>query len=73
MPLCQPPSGGPVGATQYYGKGYPSSRELSLARSMGARAVSGSICTKAAPKDPSEVGYRAALDALAARLATTLK
>ena len=72
-PLCQPPAGGAPGATQYYGKGYPSSRELEFARAMGARAVPASICTKPSPSDPSEMGYTAALDALAAGLAATLK
>ncbi|MES1174135.1 MAG: hypothetical protein ABUL62_07375 [Myxococcales bacterium] len=72
-PLCQPPTGGEAAATQYYGKGYPSTRELELARVMGTRAVAGSICTKAAATDPSEMGYAAALTALSARLAVTSK
>jgi hypothetical protein len=72
-PLCQPPTGGQVGATQYYGKGYPGARELEFARSMNARAVAGSICTKPNAQDPSEVGYTAVLDAFAARIAVTLK
>jgi hypothetical protein len=71
--LCQPPAGGPADATQYYGKGYPSTRELEFARAMGARAVAGSICPKANPQDASEAGYTAVLNALATRLAVTLK
>jgi len=72
-PLCQPPAGGLPATTQYYGKGYPGGRELAFARDMGTRAVAGSVCTKPAPKDATEVGYAAALNALTTRLAVTLK
>ncbi|HKO47274.1 MAG TPA: hypothetical protein VJV79_06100 [Polyangiaceae bacterium] len=73
-PLCQPPGGGPPGNTQYFGKAYPGTRELTFARQLGARAVSASIC----PKNLSDVsnpqyGYGPAFDALLGRIAKTIQ
>ena len=73
-PLCQPPAGGPVGTTQYYGKAYPGARELTLAQQLGARAVVGSICPKDLSNSPSAAfAYKSALTALSTRLSATLK
>ena len=75
-PACQPPAGGPPGATQYYGKGYPGTRELRFAHAMGTRAGVASICPKsttAADANASSYYYKAALDALASRIAITLQ
>jgi hypothetical protein len=73
-PICQPPEGGPASTTQYFGKGYPSLRQLRLARALGNRAAYGSIC----PKQTSDTardsyGYVPALNALIDRIAVTLK
>ncbi len=73
-PLCQPPAGGAPGTTQYYGKGYPGARELTLAQQMGNRAVGGSICPKLLNDANSvDYAYTPALNALIGRIASTLK
>ena len=73
-PLCQPPVGGAAGNTQYYGKGYPGARELTLAKQLGARAVGGSICPKALSDANSvDYAYTPALNALIGRIASTMK
>jgi hypothetical protein len=73
-PLCQPPTGGPAGTTQYYAKGYPGARELRLAQLLGDRAVPASICPKTLTDATSaDYAYVPAFNALIARLATTLK
>jgi hypothetical protein len=71
--ICQPPSGGPAGTTQYYAKAYPGARELRLVQLLGARAVPASICplTLADATSP-DYAYEPAFNALAARLAVTL-
>jgi hypothetical protein len=73
-PLCQPPAGGPPGTTQYYAKGNPGTRELTVARDLGSRATPASIC----PRYPNAAnaayyGYVPALDSLVSRLSVTLK
>jgi len=73
-PLCQPPEGGAPTTTQYFGKGYPSTRELTLAKQLGARAVPASICPKTmTDTDSPDYAYKPAFSALRARIATTLK
>ena len=73
-PLCQPPAGGPVGATQYYGKGYPGARELAFAKRLGARAVPASICPRTlADANNPDYAYNPALNALIGRIGSTLK
>ena len=73
-PLCQPPSGGPPGSMQYYGKAYPGTRELGFARLMGDRAVAASICTKPVNDATSpDYGYGPAFEALLGRIAQTIK
>lgn len=73
-PLCQPPTGGAPGSTQYYGKGYPGVRELSFAQLLGERAVPASVCPKTL-LDPNsaDYAYTPAFSALISRLAVTLK
>jgi len=73
-PLCQPPEGGAPGTTQYFGKGYPGTRELTLAKQLGARAVPASICPRTlADADSPDYAYKPAFSALITRIATTLK
>jgi len=73
-PLCQPPAGGIAGTTQYYGKGYPGTRELSLAKLLGARAVPASICPKTLTDTTSpDYAYTPAFNALITRIGATLK
>jgi len=73
-PLCQPPGGGPASTTQYYGKGYPGIRELTLARQLGARAVPASICPRNATDSSSpDYAYKPAFSALIGRIGATLQ
>ena len=73
-PLCQPPTGGSAGTTQYYAKGYPGTRQLLLARTLGARATPASICPREVlPASGANYGYVPALNALVDRLSVTLK
>jgi hypothetical protein len=73
-PVCQPPTGGPAGTTQYYAKAYPGLRELQVTHDLGERGVPASICAKTLnnPAD-SEFGYTPAFDALLKRVSATLK
>ncbi len=73
-PLCQPPTGGPAGTTQYYAKGNPGTRELTVARALGGRATPASVCPKnSTDTASSSYGYVPALNALVDRLGVTLK
>jgi len=73
-PLCQPPAGGPAGTTQYFGKGYPGTRELSFAKLLGARAVPASICPRTLTDTSSpDYAYTPAFNALITRIGATLK
>ena len=73
-PLCQPPAGGAASTTQYYGKGYPGTRELSFAQLLGERALAGSICPKTlTDASSSDYAYTPALNALIGRIGLTLK
>lgn len=71
--ICQPPSGGPVGNTQYYGKAYPPLRHLAVARALGDRSVLGSICPRNALDDTrSDYAFSAEFNSLARRLGVML-
>jgi hypothetical protein len=73
-PVCQPPTGGPAGTTQYYAKAYPGLRELQVTRDLGDRGVPASICAKTLDNAAdSEFGYTPAFDALLKRVSATLK
>jgi hypothetical protein len=73
-PVCQPPTGGPAGTTQYFGRGYPGSRELRFGKALGARTAASSICPKDTSDEASQsYGYVPALNALVDRIAVTLK
>jgi hypothetical protein len=73
-PLCQPPEGGSATTTQYYGKGYPGTRELRLAQLLGARAVPASICPRTlADASSPDYAYKPAFSALITRIGATLK
>jgi hypothetical protein len=75
-PLCQRDATGQYTQIQVRGKAYPSIRELSVARALGARSVVASICpihtAEAVPGDPL-YGYRPAIQSLVDRLASTLQ
>lgn len=66
-PLCETASG--YGTTQYFAKGYPSLRELSVVRALGPAGLAASICARNL-KDPAaqDYGYRPAMQALATAL-----
>jgi hypothetical protein len=67
-PLCQPPSGGPAGATQYFGKAYPGLRELEVLKGIGDSAIVASICPKVLTQGALGYGYEPAVDAIVDRL-----
>lgn len=71
--LCNPPGGGAATTTQYYGKAYPSLRELRVARELGRRTVLGSICSRNTQDGTrSDYGYRPIFSAIGTRVADTL-
>ncbi|HYQ44395.1 MAG TPA: hypothetical protein VER11_20570 [Polyangiaceae bacterium] len=75
-PLCQPPVGGPAGTTQYFGKAYPGTRQLSVLKGSGSNSIVASICPKVlSSADPSadlNYGYNPALRAIGDRLKEAL-
>ncbi|HWA71016.1 MAG TPA: hypothetical protein VG937_01705 [Polyangiaceae bacterium] len=75
-PLCQPPSGGALGRTQYYAKAYPGTRHLEVLRGIGDQAIVASICPKVSrsntPDSDVNFGYNPAMDALVKRLRPAL-
>jgi hypothetical protein len=73
-PACQPPTGGPAGNTEYFAKGYPGTRELEFARALADRATPASVCAVQVTSPASaNFGYVPALNALADRIAVTVK
>lgn len=71
--VCNPPEGGPATTTQYYGRAYPATRELAVARELGRRTVLGSVCARNTQDDTRpDYGYRPSFDALGRRIAKTL-
>jgi hypothetical protein len=73
-PLCQPPAGGAPTTTQYYGKGYPGTRELGFAKLLGARAVPASICPRTMTDTSSpDFAFNPAFGGLLKRVAKTIK
>ncbi len=73
-PLCQQYSGGPASTTQYFGKGYPGTRQLRVAHALGERSAYASVCPKDASDEFSQnYGYVPALNALIDRIAVTLE
>lgn len=71
-PLCQPPTSGPAGTTQYYGKAYPGLRPLEVLRGIGDSAIVASICPKILTQGQPGYGYEPAVDAIVERLKTAL-
>jgi hypothetical protein len=45
-PVCQPPTGGPAGTTQYFAKAYPGLRQLQVLKDYGSNSIVASICPK---------------------------
>jgi hypothetical protein len=73
-PLCQPPTGGPAGTTQYSAKAYPGARELTVLKDFGENAIVASICPKIATDTTKpDYGYNPAVGAIIARLKEALK
>jgi hypothetical protein len=79
-PLCQPPGGGAAGTTQYYAKGYPGARELTVLRDFKDNAIVASICPKNTvpanglmPAADANYGYNPAVGAIIDRLKEALK
>jgi hypothetical protein len=72
-PLCQNADGS-YGTTQYFAKGYPGLRELSVARSLGKNGLASSICSRnLGGLEAEDYGYRPAALALIAALKTGVK
>ena len=71
-PLCQPPTGGPAGTTQYFGKAYPGLRPLEVLKGLGESAIVASICPKVLTAGQPGYGYEPAVDAIVDRLKTVL-
>lgn len=72
--LCQPPGGGPATTTQYFGKAYPGTRQLTFARQMGERAAPASLCAwQMSNTDSPDYGYGPAFEGLLKRIAKTIK
>lgn len=71
--VCQPPSGGIGGDTQYYAKAYPGLRELDVLKQHGDNAVVASICPKVLSGGEEDLGfgYRPALSGLVKRIHCT--
>jgi hypothetical protein len=68
-PLCQSPTDGTYGNTQYFAKAYPGIRELSLLKALGSQGLTASVCAKNLTDDTrSDYGYRPAIDLLVAEL-----
>ncbi|HEX7669254.1 MAG TPA: hypothetical protein VF395_06725, partial [Polyangiaceae bacterium] len=72
-PLCEDPTTGTYGNTQYFAKGYPGTRELSLLKALGSQGLTASVC----PKNLNDVtrndyGYRPAVDLLIDALKQTV-
>ncbi len=76
-PLCQPPGGGAVSATQSFAKAYPGARELTVLKDLGDNAIVASICPKvtnsANPSQDPNYGYNPAVGAIIERLKEALK
>jgi hypothetical protein len=71
-PLCQPPTGGPAGTTQYFGKAYPGLRPLEVLRGIGDSAIVASICPKVLTPGEPGYGYQPAVDAIVDRMTIVL-
>ncbi|HKQ71069.1 MAG TPA: hypothetical protein VJT73_17100, partial [Polyangiaceae bacterium] len=73
-PLCQNPTTGAYGTTQYRAKAYPAVRELQVLQGIGEQGIVASICP-ANVNDPSrrDYGYRPAVDAIVERLRGSLR
>jgi hypothetical protein len=68
-PVCQSPTTGTYGNTQYFAKAYPGIRELSLLRALGSQGLTASVCPKnLTDTAKSDYGYRPAIDLLLGEL-----
>ncbi len=66
-PLCQDPSSGSYGTTQYFAKAYPGLRQLAVIQALGDRGVTASICPAVGAPGP-DGGYNPAVRAMIERL-----
>jgi hypothetical protein len=72
-PLCQPPTGGPAGTTQYFAKAYPGIRHLQVLREFGLNSIVASICPKVLDTAEADYGYNPAVKAIIDRLKEALR
>lgn len=74
-PLCQNPTTGAYGTTQYFAKAYPGTRHLQVLKDFGENSIVASICAKkVATEDESarDFGYRPAVFAIIDQLKGSL-
>lgn len=68
-PLCQNAAGGAYGTVQYYAKGYPGIRHLTVLKGLGAQGIAASVCpANLTDANALDYGYRPALNAVIDRL-----
>ncbi len=69
-PLCQNPSNGQYGTTQYFAKAYPGLRQLQVLKDFGSNSIVASICPKVLTSDPGDPAfeYNPAVTAIVSRL-----
>ncbi len=73
-PLCQDAGQPGTGITQYYAKGYPGLRFLSVLRDFGLNSIVGSVCPKITDdKNKPGYGYNPSVRAIINRLKEKLK
>ncbi len=73
-PLCQAAGQAGTGITQYYAKGYPGLRVLSVLKDFGFNSIVGSVCPKITDNPGSQgYGYNPAVRAIINRLKEKLK
>ena len=72
-PLCRDPNTGTYGATQYFAKAYPGTRQLEVLRGIEEQAIVASICPKVyADQSNPSYGYGPAVQAIIDRLGEVL-
>ncbi|MBM4362491.1 MAG: hypothetical protein FJ104_07400, partial [Deltaproteobacteria bacterium] len=72
-PLCQNPTSGQYGTTQYLAKAYPGLRHLQVLKDLGQNSIVASICARnVTDTSRQDYGYRPAVDAIVDRLADAL-
>ncbi len=73
-PLCQDPTTGGYGDTQFFAKGYPTTRQLEVLKGFGDNSIIASICARnVSDQAQPDFGYRPAIGAIVDRLKEALQ